>query len=162
MLLSAIGQETSVTSSTKQMKKKVALLVFSLDSVFVFLQANSRFYWDTCGSPVIKCLCFFCLFFSSTTKWENGAIVPVVIGPSTPWHLTVIQWGIHMLITRVILMMVDVVMHRQGRVTWRITRFLLIKLFCQSFCISTYLDCDLLEHYGANAQNTYRRIYKSY
>ena len=86
----------------------------------------------------------------------------MVIGPSTPWHLTVIQWGIHMLIMRVILMMVDVVMHRQGRVTWRITRFLLIKLFCQSFCISTYLDCDLLEHYGANAQNTYRRIYKSY
>ena len=39
---------------------------------------------------------------------------------------------------------------------------LLIKLFGQLFCISTYLDCDLLEHYGANAQNTYRRIYKSY
>ena len=39
------------------------------------------FYWDTCGSPVIKCLCFIILF--------------------------------------------------------RITRFLLIKLFCQSFCIST-------------------------
>ena len=33
------------------------------------------------------------------------------------------------------------------------TRFLLIKLFCQSFCISTCLDYDHLEHYGANAQN---------
>ena len=76
MLLSVIGQETSVTSSTNQMKKKVELLVFSRDSVLVFLQVNSRFYWDTCGSPVIKCLCFFCLFFSSTTKWKNGAIVP--------------------------------------------------------------------------------------
>ena len=67
-----------------------------------------------------------------------------------------------MLITCVILMMIDVVMHGQGRVTWRTTRFLLIKLFCQSFCISTCLDYDHLEHYGANAQNTYRRIHKSY
>ena len=31
-----------------------------------------------------------------------------------------------------------------------------------SFCISTRLDYDHLEHYGANAQNTYRRIHKSY
>ena len=67
-----------------------------------------------------------------------------------------------MLITRVILMTIDVVMHGQGRVTWRTTRFLLVKLFCQSFCISTCLDYDHLEHYGANAQNTYRRIHKSY
>ena len=76
MLLSAIGQETSVTSSTNQMKKRVALLVFSRHSVFVFLQVNSRFYWDTCGSPVIKCLCFFAFFFPPATKWRNGAIVP--------------------------------------------------------------------------------------
>ena len=41
------------------------------------------YYWDTCGSPVIKCLCFFVV----------------------------------MLITRAILMMIDVVMHGQGRVT---------------------------------------------
>ena len=86
----------------------------------------------------------------------------MVIGPSTPWQLTVIQWGVHMLITRVILMMIDVVMHGQSRVTWRTTRFLLIKLFCQSFCISTCLDYDHLEHYGANAQNTYRRLHKPY
>ena len=34
-------------------------------------------YWDTCGSPVIKCLCFFVVFFfSSATKWKNCAIVP--------------------------------------------------------------------------------------
>ena len=39
-----------------------------------------------------------------------------------------------MLITWVILMMIDVV-HGQGRVTWWTTRFLLIKLFCQPFCI---------------------------
>ena len=36
-----------------------------------------------------------------------------------------------MLIMCVILMMIDVVMHRQGRVTWRTTRYLDIKLFCQ-------------------------------
>ena len=29
-------------------------------------------------------------------------------------------------------------------------------------CISTCLDYDHLEHYGANAQNTYRRIHKPY
>ena len=38
----------------------------------------SNNYWDTCGSPIIKCLCFFCrLFFSSATKWKNCAIVPI-------------------------------------------------------------------------------------
>ena len=73
-----------------------------------------------------------------------------------------------MLITCVILMMIDVVMHRQGRVTWRTTgrikriRIWRIKLFCQSFYISTYLDYDHPECHGANAQNTYRRIHKSY
>ena len=72
------------------------------------------------------------------------------------------NWGVHMLITRVILMIIDVVMPGQGRFTWRTTRFLLIQLFCQSFGVSTCLDYDHLEHYGANAQNTYRRIHKSY
>ena len=34
-------------------------------------------YWDTCGSPVMKCLCFFVVFFFfSATKWKNCAIVP--------------------------------------------------------------------------------------
>ena len=42
------------------------------------------------------------------------------------------------------------------------TGFLRIKLFCQSFCISTCLDFGHPEHHGANAQNTYRRIHKSY
>ena len=58
--------------------------------------------------------------------------------------------------------LIDVVMHGQGRVTWRTTRFLLRKLLCQSFCISTCLDYDYLERYRANARNTYRRIQKSY
>ena len=82
--------------------------------------------------------------------------------PSTPWQLTVIQWGVHMLITRVILMMIDVVMHGQGQVTWRTTIFFIIKLFCRSFCIWTCLDYGHMEHYGTNAQNTYRRIHNSY
>ena len=36
------------------------------------------YYWDTCSSPFIKCLCFFVVFFffSSATKWKNCAIVP--------------------------------------------------------------------------------------
>ena len=34
-------------------------------------------YWNTCGSPVIKRLCFFVVFFLSfATKWKNCAIVP--------------------------------------------------------------------------------------
>ena len=43
-----------------------------------FRVRNVGFYWDTCGSPAIKRLCFFChpFFFSSTTKWTNCAIVP--------------------------------------------------------------------------------------
>ena len=96
-------------------------------------KSSATHYWDTCDSPVIKCLCFFVFFFPPP---QNGKITqqyPVVIGPSTPWQPTVIQWGVHMLTTRVILMMIDVVMHGQGRVTWRTTRFLLMKLFCQSF-----------------------------
>ena len=38
--------------------------------------SESDYYWDTCGCPVIKCLCFFVVFFSSATKWKNCAIVP--------------------------------------------------------------------------------------
>ena len=35
------------------------------------------YYWDTCGSPVIKRLCFFVVFlFSSTTRWKNCTTVP--------------------------------------------------------------------------------------
>ena len=81
------------------------------------------FLLDTCGSPVIKCLCFLVFFCPPPQNGKMAQKCPVVIGPSTPWQLTVIQWGVHMLITRTILMTIDVVMHRQGRVTWRITSF---------------------------------------
>ena len=109
-------------------------------------------------------LCFCRLFFSSATKWKNCAVVscPVVIGPQ---HMT----------TNCDLMRCSHADHAcyldddwrchertgPGHKTNR-EIFFLIKLFCQSFCISTCLDYDHLEHYGANAQNTYRRIHKSY
>ena len=97
------------------------------------------------GIPVTLLTGYSFFFFSSATKWKNCAIVPRghwalntmttncdpmrcshtdhACYPSTPWQLTVIQWGVHMLITRVILMMIDVVMHRQGRVTWQTRDF---------------------------------------
>ena len=37
-------------------------------------------------------------------------------------------------------------------------KILLIKLFGRLFCISTYLDCDLLEHYGANTSRINRGL----
>ena len=41
------------------------------------IQRTIFYFWDTCGNPVIKCLCFFVVFlFSSATKWKNCAIVP--------------------------------------------------------------------------------------
>ena len=69
-------------------------------------------YWDTCGSPVIKCLCFSVVFFfSSATKWKNCAIVP-----SGHWALNTMTTKCNPLRcshagTRVTLMMNDVVMH---------------------------------------------------
>ena len=46
------------------------------------------YYWDTCGGPVIKCLCFFVFFFFFFffPPRQNGKIAqyPEVIGPSTP------------------------------------------------------------------------------
>ena len=51
----------------------VSFFMVSLSSGFCFF---FRFFnWDTCGSPVLKCLCFLS-FFSSATKWKNWAIVP--------------------------------------------------------------------------------------
>ena len=91
-------------------------------------------YWDTCGSPVIKHLCFFFVFFFFLChKMEK-------LHNSTQWSLGNKLWSnegecVHMLIMCVILMMTDIVMHRQGWVTWWTTRFLLIKLLCQPFCI---------------------------
>ena len=65
----------------------------------------------------------------NSTQWSLG-----------PQHHDNQLWStegesVHMLITCVMLMMIDVVMQGQGRVTWRTMRFLLIKLFCQPFCI---------------------------
>ena len=44
---------------------------------YLCLLCSLAFYWDTCGSLVIKCLCFFVIFFFfPATKWKNYAIVP--------------------------------------------------------------------------------------
>ena len=111
---------------------------------------------------------FFCLFFFLCHKMEK-------LHNSTQWSLGNLLWsnegeGVHMLIMCVILMMTDIVMHRQGWVTWWTTRFLLIKLLCQPFCIcfgivvlaicSTFFSYDYLELYGANV--TYLRKLLSY
>ena len=71
----------------------------------------------------------------------------------TPWQLTVIQWGVHMLITHVILTWRSHARTGPGHMTNH--EIFAYKLFCYSLSILTYLDCDHLEHYGANAQNTY-------
>ena len=99
---------------------------------------------------------FFCrLFFSSAKKWKNCAIVPSG------------HWALNTMTTNCDPMKCS---HIWSRVlswwwltlSWRTTGFLRIKLFCQLFCISTCLDYDHPEHHGANAQNTYRRIHRSY
>ena len=97
----------------------------------------------------------------------------MVIGPSTPWQVwSNEEKGVHMLITCVILMMIDVVMHRQGQVTWRTTRFLLIKLFYQPLCICSgvvVLVMDVLRFWFTIAWSfmvqmlkILRHIHKSY
>ena len=61
------------------LKKSVCWLSTTSDihnSGEVLIKAFVSNYWDTCGSPVIKCLCFFVVFFFSSTKWKNCATVP--------------------------------------------------------------------------------------
>ena len=70
----------------------------------------------------------------------------MVLAPSTLWQLIVIQWGWRCSHADHVCYLDD---------DWR-------NICYQSFYISTCLDYDHMEHYGANAQNTYRRIHKSY
>ena len=130
---------------------------------YICLLCWLAFYWNTCGSPVIKCLCFFVIFFFSfATKWKNCAIVP-----SGHWAFNTMTTNCDPMrcshADHACYLDDDWRCHAQtgpGHMTN--TRFLLIKLFCRSFCISTCLDYDHLKHYSANARNTYRRIHKSY
>ena len=113
---------------------------------------TKAYYWDTCGSPVIKCLCFFVVFFfSSATKWKNCAIVL-----SGHWVLNTITTNCDPMrcshADHACYLDDDWRCHAQtgpGHMTNH--EILLIKLFGRLFCISMYLDCGLLEHYGANA-----------
>ena len=43
-------------------------------------KSSATHYWDTCGSPVIKCLCFFVFFFFLRHKMEK-------LRNSTQWSL---------------------------------------------------------------------------
>ena len=93
---------------------------------------------------------FFCrLFFSSATKWKNCAIVP-----SGHWALNtmttncdIMRVQVFTCWSRVILMMIDVVIHGQGRVTWRTPWFLLKTFFCQSFCTMAQEAHRLVQFY---------------
>ena len=64
--------------------------IFAFSCLFHFvgypLQIVQLYYWDTCGSPVITCLCFLSSF-SFFPLPQNGKIAQqylVVTGPSTP------------------------------------------------------------------------------
>ena len=117
-------------------------------------------YWDTCGSPVIECLCFFVVsFFSSATKWKNCAIVP-----SGHWALNTMTTNcdpmrvkVFTCWSRVILMMIDVVMHGQDRVTWRTPRFLLKTFFCQPFCTMAQEAHRLVQFYFSQSSFIFSR-----
>ena len=69
-----------------------------------------------------------------------------------------------MLITFVILMMIiDVIMHGQGQITWRTTRFSFVNHFV--FVLGLLFWRWRFSYFGLRlpgAQNTYRRIHRSY
>ena len=45
------------------LKGKYTLLLQFNSLVYVLHKPYPLYYWDTCGSPLIKCLCFFVVFF---------------------------------------------------------------------------------------------------
>ena len=136
--------------------RKFFLLNCFLFNLFLFLQISGGGlsppslslcavpdYWDTCGSPVIKCLCFFVVFFfSSATKWKNCAIVPIG------------HWALNAMKTNCDPMRCSHAYHACYLDDWRCRAWtgpghmtnheLLIRLFCQSVCISACLDYDHL------------------
>ena len=80
-----VTRQTSVKSNGKVVKNKVGrITVFTLlRSVIGQHKTPSLFffYWDTCGSPVIKRFCFFVAFFflrhkmeklRNSTQWSKG------------------------------------------------------------------------------------------
>ena len=68
---------TRVSSRGAKSYSGIQYGLISLLRTYTTFQGVYLNYWDTCGSPVIKRLCFFVVFFfSSATKWKNCAIVP--------------------------------------------------------------------------------------
>ena len=145
----------------------------------VFTSVQSRFfslYWDTCGSLFLKRLCFFVVFFfSSATKWKNCAIVP-----SGHWALNTMTTNCDPMRVKVFTCWSRVLSWWWLTLSCRdwagshdepwdfclwnsfVSFFVFVQglLFCR--WRSTFLVYNYLELYGANAQNTYRRIHKSY
>mgnify|MGYP007020705256 CR=1 FL=1 len=79
------------------------------------------------GIPVTLLTGSSFFFFSSATKWKNCAIVPRVHWALNTMTTNCDPMRVKMFTcwSRVILMMIDVVMHGQVRVTWRARDFLL-------------------------------------
>ena len=118
-------------------------------------------------------LIFVAFFFSSATKWKNCT---VVIGPLTPWQLTVIQWGWRCSHADHVCYLDDDwccnARTGLGHMTnheifaYKTTLLSAISYFFWGCCFgdggATFLVFDYLKLHGANAQNTYRRTHKSY
>ena len=69
-----VTRQTPVKSNGKVVKTEMGRITVSalLRSVIGQHKTPSLFYWDTCGSPVIKRLCFFVVYFFPPP--QNGKI----------------------------------------------------------------------------------------
>ena len=109
--------------------------------LITFILTPCSWVWSTVCHEAEQCIKYQC-----ENTDESDWRLNTGMAPTCDWMIKIVKVNnlhLNMLITRVILMMIDVVIHGQGRVTWRITGFLLIKLFGQFFCISTYLDWNV-------------------
>ena len=119
------------------------------------------FYLETVVAQSLKAFCRFC-FFSSATKWKDCAIVPSG------------HWALNTMTTNCDPMKCSHADHtcclddesrchaRTGPSHMTNHGIFAYKTLSSVVLCSTCLDYDHPEHHGANAQNTYRRIHKSY
>ena len=119
------------------------------------------FYLETVVAQSLKAFCRFC-FFSSATKWKDCAIVPSG------------HWALNTMTTNCDPMKCSHADHtcclddelrchaRTGPGHMTNHGIFAYKTLSSVVLCSTCLDYDHPEHHGANAQNTYRRIHKSY
>jgi hypothetical protein len=81
------------------------------------------YYWDTCGSPVVKWIFFFSFWHSDSfaTKWQSCAIVPN--WPLRPQSTGVlIGLDVHTLTTQLVIWLTAVIF-QTDRIAWSTTRF---------------------------------------